>query len=146
MSKIGLILWAHSFLGYSLVRAQNRENNDDISFEPVQARIPQNVLKSYEITVNFRARTNVRNVRISDFEKFFANYYSSVYSTIGVVPTLRNVQGPDGGNSSFSASIDETTPITVSIAVPGKHLFLFHFRKQRKFSADSINRKFGETA
>jgi hypothetical protein len=68
MSKIGLILWAHSFLGYSLVRAQNRENNDDISFEPVQARIPQNVLKSYEITVNFRARTNVRNVRISDFE------------------------------------------------------------------------------
>ena len=68
MSKIGLILWAQSFLGYSLVRAQNRETNDDISFEPVEARIPQNVLKSYEITVNFRARTNVRNVRISDFE------------------------------------------------------------------------------
>ena len=171
MSKIRLILWVHTFFQYSVVHAQNSENNDDINFEPVQARIPQNLLKSYEITVNFRARTNVRNVRISDFEswafgfqsifyilslEFFASYYSSVYSTIGIVPALTKVvssfpkgvindlhelkEGPDGGNSSFSASIDETTPVTVFFSVPGKRAaFVFLLEGIKRNSARSAS-------
>ncbi|CAG5096970.1 Oidioi.mRNA.OKI2018_I69.XSR.g14870.t1.cds [Oikopleura dioica] len=122
MSKIRLILWVHTFFQYSVVHAQNSENNDDINFEPVQARIPQNLLKSYEITVNFRAQ-------------FFASYYSSVYSTIGIVPALTKVEGPDGGNSSFSASIDETTPVTVFFSVPARSASIANLAKLRDLTA-----------